>query len=57
MQAEMQQIDGFGTSLCWWAVGVGGWTNTTAFNELMDLLFGDGGGLGLQQVRYNIGGG
>ena len=55
-----QPIDGFGTSLCWWAVGVGGWSNDTAFDTFMDLLFADpksaGGGLGLNQVRYNIGG-
>lgn len=44
-------------SLCWWAVGVGGWTNTTAFGQLMDLFFDPQKGLGLAQVRYNIGGG
>jgi O-glycosyl hydrolase len=57
--ARQQPIDGFGTSLCWWAVGVGGWSNDTAFNELMDLFFANpeaSGGLGLNQVRYNIGG-
>ena len=29
--ATKQPIDGFGTSLCWWAVGVGGWSNSSAF--------------------------
>ena len=60
LRQTKQPIDGFGTSLCWWAVGVGGWDNATAFDALMDLFFADpeslGGGLGLNQVRYNIGG-
>jgi hypothetical protein len=42
----LQTMEGFGTSLCWWAVGVGGWTNVTAFEELMDLFFAPGKGLG-----------
>ena len=29
--ATKQPMDGFGTSLCWWAVGVGGWSNSSAF--------------------------
>jgi O-glycosyl hydrolase len=59
LSATKQPIDGFGTSLCWWAVGVGGWSNDTAFELYMDKFFGDpatSGGLGLNQVRYNIGG-
>lgn len=59
LRATKQPIDGFGTSLCWWAVGVGGWSNDTAFEMYMDKFFGDPeehGGLGLNQVRYNIGG-
>jgi len=52
-------FEGFGTSLCWWARGVGGWSNSTAFEQMMDLLFDPHhpGGLRLNQVRYNIGGG
>jgi O-glycosyl hydrolase len=59
IRATKQPIDGFGTSLCWWAFGVGGWSNDTAFEHYMDQFFGDPeatGGLGLNQVRYNIGG-
>jgi hypothetical protein len=40
---------GFGTSLCWWAIGVGGWSNDTAFELYMDHFFGPTG-LGLNQV-------
>ena len=54
---RLQVMEGFGVSLCWWAVGVGGWSNKTAFGEVMDLFFDKEGGLGLNQVRYNIGGG
>eukprot|EP00039_Didymoeca_costata_P004705 m.75646 g.75646 ORF g.75646 m.75646 type:complete len:518 (+) comp12515_c0_seq1:132-1685(+) len=50
------KMDGFGVSLCWWAVGVGGWTNNTSYNMLMDAFFNNRTGLGLNQVRYNIGG-
>lgn len=51
-----QRIDGFGTSLCWWANAVGAWHNETLFDEVMDLFFSSETGLGLRQVRYNIGG-
>lgn len=45
------RFDGWGTSLCWWAHVVGGYTNR---EEYADLAFKD---LGLNIVRYNIGGG
>ncbi|EGD79302.1 alpha-L-arabinofuranosidase B [Salpingoeca rosetta] len=54
---QQRGFGGFGTSLCWWANGVGRWTNTTAFEDVMQLLFSDTRGLGLSTVRYNIGGG
>ena len=57
--AASDHMGGLG-GVCRWAVGVGGWDNNTAFDTLMDLFFADpeapGGGLGLTQVRYNIGG-
>jgi len=59
LSATKQPLHGFGTSLCWWAVGVGGWSNASAFERYMDAFFGDPeatGGLGLNQIRYNIGG-
>lgn len=44
-------FEGWGTSLCWWAHMAGGYTNR---EEYADLAFKD---LGLNIVRYNIGGG
>lgn len=51
-----QTIEGWGTSLAWWANVVGGWS-TSKRNEIIDSLFDPAGGLGLNIVRYNIGGG
>lgn len=53
---RLQQFEGWGTSLCWWAVLVGKWdeANRTAFvNALVD----PDTGLGYNIFRYNIGGG
>jgi O-glycosyl hydrolase len=47
----VQHFEGWGTSLCWWAHVVGGYTNR---EEYADLAFKE---LGLNIVRYNIGGG
>ena len=44
-------FDGWGVSLCWWANVMGGFTNR---EEVADLAFTQ---LGLNIVRYNIGGG
>lgn len=52
---QYQTMDGWGTSLAWWAKLVGEW-NTDAKNEIMDLAFNLDKGLGLNLVRYNIGG-
>lgn len=52
-----QTLEGWGTSLAWFANGVGGWTNTTNQTTLMDALFNPSSGLGLNYLRYNIGGG
>lgn len=52
-----QTLEGWGTSLAWFANGVGGWTNTTSQNSLMNALFSPSSGLGLNYLRYNIGGG
>ncbi len=57
-----QTMDGFGTSLSWWANIVGGWDmpgkeqGKKARDEVMDLIFGESG-LGLNIMRYNVGGG
>jgi hypothetical protein len=47
----VRHFDGWGTSLCWWAHIVGGFTNR---DEYADLAFKE---LGWNIVRYNIGGG
>lgn len=47
----VRKFDGWGISLCWWAHVVGGYTNREAY---ADLAFKQ---LGLNIVRYNIGGG
>ncbi len=52
-----QTLDGWGTSLCWFAEGVGGWSNAANRDALMTALFDPGSGLGLNYLRYNIGGG
>ena len=52
-----QTLEGWGTSLCWFAEGVGGWSNTVNRDALMTALFDPQKGLGLSYLRYNIGGG
>ena len=52
-----QTFEGWGTSLAWFANSVGGWTNTTNQTNLMNALFSPSSGLGLNYLRYNIGGG
>lgn len=55
-RARLQVVEGWGTSLCWWAVVTGTWSDP-ARGQLADLLFDPARGLGLNIVRYNIGGG
>lgn len=50
-------FEGWGTSLAWWGHAIGGWENKQATEEIMDLVFDRDKGLGLNIVRYNIGGG
>lgn len=52
-----QTLEGWGTSLAWFANGVGGWSNSSNYNNLMNALFNPTSGLGLSYMRYNIGGG
>lgn len=49
-----QTIEGFGASAAWWAQDVGGWDN---LDEIMNLLYGDEEGIGLNIYRYNLGAG
>lgn len=54
---EHQTFKGWGTSLSWWGNAIGGWSNETKQSEILDLLFDQTNGLGLNVARYNIGGG
>ena len=51
-----QTFEGWGTSLCWWANHVGGWS-TANRNALVDKITDATNGLGYNVFRYNIGGG
>ena len=47
--------EGWGTSLCWWANRLG--YNETLTQKSADLFFDADKGLGLNIMRYNVGGG
>lgn len=49
-------FEGWGTAICWWGNIVGNYSDET-FEEICDLLFDTADGLGLNILRYNIGGG
>jgi O-glycosyl hydrolase len=51
-----QVFEGWGTSLCWFGNVVGGFEEANR-NAIADRLFDPDDGLGLNVVRYNIGGG
>lgn len=51
-----QTIEHFGASAAWWAQDVGTWPLEQR-NAILDLLFHKTRGIGLNLVRYNIGGG
>ncbi len=52
---QYQVHEGFGSSLTWWANVIGGWPAAER-EEVTRLLFDPVNGLGLNIVRYNIGG-
>lgn len=52
-----QRFEAWGTSLAWMGNELGGSSNTFRRNQIMDLLFDQNNGLGLNFVRYNIGAG
>jgi galactan endo-1,6-beta-galactosidase len=71
-ETRVAAFDGWGTSLCWWANHYGGVAGEFGAAMLADLFFGTGNvaaggpsvpmpttlpGLGINIVRYNIGGG
>lgn len=50
-----QTIQGWGTSLAWWAETTGGWRSAREKERLAAALFSKDHGLGLNIVRYDIG--
>ena len=54
--SKFQTVEGWGTSLAWWANILGGWSSTQKA-AVEDLLFSPSSGLGLNIARYNIGAG
>jgi O-glycosyl hydrolase len=54
--AQYQEFEGWGTSLAWFGNVIGGWSEPVK-NAIADMLFDQEQGLGLNVVRYNIGGG
>lgn len=50
-------FEGWGTSLAWWGHIIGSWKDQGKVNRILDLVFDPTEGLGLNIVRYNIGGG
>lgn len=55
-ETKHQTFEGWGTSLCWWAVLAGKW-NEANRNKLIDAIVNPDTGLGYNCFRYNIGGG
>jgi O-glycosyl hydrolase len=53
---QYQTLEGWGTSLCWFANVLGGAPDSVR-NHYADLIFDPTLGLGLNVARYNIGGG
>ncbi len=51
----LQILEGWGSSLCWWAGQVGDWEDSTV-DSLVDLITSPDG-LNMNIFRYNIGGG
>ena len=52
-----QRLETWGTSLAWWGDYIGGWTNQQAKSDVLKLIFDSPNHLGLNSLRYNIGGG
>src|SRR5260370_39979031 len=52
-----QTLEGWGTSLAWFANSGGSWANTTNENNVMNALFSPTSGLRLNYLRYSMGGG
>ena len=55
-EKKYQTVEGWGSSLCWWAHMVGQWGNESAIDEIVDYITSPDG-LNMNIFRYNIGGG
>jgi O-glycosyl hydrolase len=55
--ATFQNFEGWGTSLCWWANIAGGFSQETRDRLARQIFTLEDGGLGLNVIRFNIGGG
>ncbi len=55
-QTTFQTVEGWGSSLCWWAHMVGQWEDEEKMDELIDLIT-SADKLNMNIFRYNIGGG
>ncbi len=55
-EIKNQTFEGWGSSLCWWAVLAGKWSEPNR-NRLIDAIVNPDTGLGYNIFRYNIGGG
>lgn len=53
---KYQVFEGWGTSLCWWAVKAGAWSEANR-SKLLGAIADPDTGLGYTIFRYNIGGG
>lgn len=53
---KYQYFEGWGTSLCWWAVLTGKWDESN-YTKLIDVIADPDSGLGYNIFRYNVGGG
>jgi O-glycosyl hydrolase len=51
---QFQTIQGWGTSLAWWANIIGGWSDSQR-TALANALYDTSDGIGLNVVRYNFG--
>jgi O-glycosyl hydrolase len=51
---QYQTIQGWGSSLAWWANIIGGWSDSQR-TSLADALYDPSKGIGLNVVRYNFG--
>ncbi len=51
---KYQQIQGWGSTLAWWANIIGGWSSSQK-TALADALFNPNSGIGLNVLRYNFG--